>query len=440
MAAKLDIDVHDIDLVEIDERFALEFDGRRIMTADGKHELTHPAPSLLKHIRSEYGARGRVLLESNGSLSPLFFSSYTIYSDQQNFTAIGSWVRQHLSTILRQDASLRLAADPKSAMAQISRLEPLHAWLHDTLGKERFALLRRAAESAEFEANERLVDEFIDNEALKDINPGFVSAEEFAESDLVRMVEDLFFGMELERQSACFGLFGITGNQSLLAPLGLMLGKLTPNEYAQSIMGALQLVDGVQIDVAKEEFAEELQQHVTFARAADEYVNSYRKGLPSQAVRDIIARGEGAQIEFKSTIRRNLNTGKNDDVIVHAWVKTLAAFMNTEGGNLLIGVSDNGTVVGLDQDEFRNIDKAGLFITDILKTSLGAAALTNLRTNFVEVSNRTICWIECRQSDTPVFCKSKGQDEDFFIRLGPSTAALGPRDLLSYQKKRFGPA
>ena len=56
---------------------------------------------------------------------------------------------------------------------------------------------------------------------------------------------------------------------------------------------------------------------------------------------------------------------------------------------------------------------------------------------FVDVNGLNVCWITCGRSAVPIFCKAKGQSEEFFVRLGPSTAALGPRDLINYQKSRF---
>ena len=47
----------------------------------------------------------------------------------------------------------------------------------------------------------------------------------------------------------------------------------------------------------------------------------------------LIAQPEGQQLEFKSTSRWNLHAKKRDEAIESAAVKTVAAFLNSQGGN-----------------------------------------------------------------------------------------------------------
>ena len=43
--------------------------------------------------------------------------------------------------------------------------------------------------------------------------------------------------------------------------------------------------------------------------------------------------------------------------MTHAALKTIAAFLNTEGGDLLIGVDDDRRVLGIEHDRLENDDK-----------------------------------------------------------------------------------
>ena len=67
---------------------------------------------------------------------------------------------------------------------------------------------------------------------------------------------------------------------------------------------------------------------------------------------DLVSGGESDTVEFKSTLRVNLHTGKNDRNIEQAVLKTLAGFLNAKGGTLVVGVADNGTPLGLESDGF----------------------------------------------------------------------------------------
>jgi hypothetical protein len=50
----------------------------------------------------------------------------------------------------------------------------------------------------------------------------------------------------------------------------------------------------------------------------------------------LIKRGESKTLEFKSTLRWSLKEDRQDDKgVTHAVLKAIAAFLNTEGGDLL---------------------------------------------------------------------------------------------------------
>ena len=65
---------------------------------------------------------------------------------------------------------------------------------------------------------------------------------------------------------------------------------------------------------------------------------------------------------------------KHDEIITHAVIKTIAAFLNSDGGTLLIGVTDAGETCGVEHDQFDSTDKFLLFLTDKLKTDTAFAA------------------------------------------------------------------
>ncbi len=60
-----------------------------------------------------------------------------------------------------------------------------------------------------------------------------------------------------------------------------------------------------------------------------------------QTVLDIINAGENVTTEFKSTLRWSLRLQQKDSEVENEVVKTIAAFLNSKGGNLIIGVGDN---------------------------------------------------------------------------------------------------
>ena len=83
-------------------------------------------------------------------------------------------------------------------------------------------------------------------------------------------------------------------------------------------------------------------------------------------VRSLIEAGESVTVEFKSTARLNLHSNGRDEAITWAVIKTIAAFMNTGGGTLLIGVNDRGDPVGIEPDypHVKGADRDGWELSD----------------------------------------------------------------------------
>jgi hypothetical protein len=164
--------------------------------------------------------------------------------------------------------------------------------------------------------------------------------------------------------------------------------------------------------------------------------NPARREDPVLRVHRLINEGEGNRLEFKSTVRRNLKSGKNGKEIEFAWLKAVIAFLNSEGGTLLIGVDDSGRILGLAADEFENDDRCLLHIKNLFNQHVGAEFSDFVDFNLVEVEDKKIIVADCRPAGNPVFLKV-GKNEEFFIRSGPSNAKLSPSQMISYiqQKK-----
>ena len=103
----------------------------------------------------------------------------------------------------------------------------------------------------------------------------------------------------------------------------------------------------------------------------DQYLRGHRNA------EELIKQGESKTLEFKSTLRWNLKEDRKDDRhVTHAALKTIAAFLNTEGGDLLLGVADDGAVVGIERDRLDNDDKFMLHLAQVVRNGLGARAGT----------------------------------------------------------------
>lgn len=146
--------------------------------------------------------------------------------------------------------------------------------------------------------------------------------------------------------------------------------------------------------------------------------------------------GENETTEFKSTLRVNLRTGEKDKRMEDSVLKTLAGFLNREGGTLFVGVADDGTPIGIQADKFASEDKMSLHLVNLVKSRMGPVAIVNMHINYETHQETRIMKVVCQRSPAPVYVK-EGQTEKFFVRMGPATEELLVSHIPGYIKHRF---
>ncbi|PAP76375.1 ATP-binding protein [Rubrivirga marina] len=151
----------------------------------------------------------------------------------------------------------------------------------------------------------------------------------------------------------------------------------------------------------------------------------------------VAAAGESDRVEFKSTLRRALNPQVPDRVIEHEVLKTVAAFLNTDGGTLLIGVDDGGQPLGLDHDGFDSDDRMLLHLKNIVERSLGVAAFSSLSFRVVDLGGQRVLRVDARPAPEPTYLTDKVESDAFYVRTGPSSTSLSLRHAVGYIARTF---
>ena len=166
-----------------------------------------------------------------------------------------------------------------------------------------------------------------------------------------------------------------------------------------------------------------------------------------QGVAELLAAGESDRVEFKSTARVNLRTGQKDDRMEQVIAKTACAFLNADGGTLVIGVDDAGTPLGLEQDlatmKSPDLDRYELWLRDLLTSTLGQTAAVTVGIEFPSVAagedtDRTVCRVTCVPSPRPVYLRhGKGAAPELWVRSGNSTRQLTVDEATEYVMHRW---
>jgi type I restriction enzyme R subunit len=168
----------------------------------------------------------------------------------------------------------------------------------------------------------------------------------------------------------------------------------------------------------------------------DQYLRAHRNA------EELIKAGESKTLEFTSTLRWSLKEDRQDDKgVTHAVLKTIAAFLNTEGGDLLIGVADDGSIVGIEKDQLETHDRFMRHLTQVVRNGLGDRAGTCIDPKMQIVQGKSVCVVSCQRSPEPVFLKWEGTEVhpvgEFFVRSGAGTVQLSHDSTRTYTRTRF---
>ncbi|MUM76859.1 hypothetical protein GKC30_04340 [Pseudodesulfovibrio sp. F-1] len=211
---------------------------------------------------------------------------------------------------------------------------------------------------------------------------------------------------------APLSVFGDTLSLGVVVPMAGVIPSLGSDTFLQVFGSALALLGVAALYLLRRNRSriETLGMRHGAARNADDVLR-------------LIAEGESRGLEFKQTMRFNLKAGKNGKEIEHAIVKSVSAFINSEGGTLLVGVADDGTVTGFAEDSFANDDKALLHFNNLVNQYLGAEFSRYVETMAIQVGGATVIRALCMPARVPAILKN-GQSEEFYVRSGPASRQL----------------
>jgi len=182
-------------------------------------------------------------------------------------------------------------------------------------------------------------------------------------------------------------------------------------------------------------FAAATYSYARQSRSLKFLLNERQKFIPQ-----IIQSGETESIEFKSSLRWDLQGKCVNKALETVIAKTLAGFFNSRGGDLLIGVSDDGAIIGLafDYDTLRhkNADGFERMVTDIVTKKLGGDLSTKLHFTFARMEDKEICMISVEPAARTVYLQ-EGNNQIFYVRAGNSTRKLDVKEALEYARTRW---
>ena len=143
-------------------------------------------------------------------------------------------------------------------------------------------------------------------------------------------------------------------------------------------------------------------------------------------------RGDGPGVQEHSAV--GCRSGSQNKGLRDAVLKTLVAFMNTEGGTLLIGVEDSGKIFGLEKDlsiAGGSHDRFLQLLNSLVADRIGVQYSPNVIARMDSVEGKPVCVVDASKSAEPVFMSGQ-RGREFYVRVGNTTRSLDAEETLSY--------
>ena len=237
----------------------------------------------------------------------------------------------------------------------------------------------------------------------------------------------------------------IANRAFLTADTNINISNKPPNEYLHEVeenfSGALtkQFIPMNEELWKLENYEEFLEiRREIIAKCINEYLEGLimkQEEVRKKTTNEIIALGESISLEFKSSIQWDVRQNQINKKLRHSVLKTIAAYLNTEGGILVIGVEDNGNVLGLENDYSttdNSKDKYLNLLNTLIGDYIGLDMSPYIRIKIEKIEGKDVCVVRTEKSHRPVFMKTDGQEKQLYIRRGTTTHALDPEETYHY--------
>ena len=193
-------------------------------------------------------------------------------------------------------------------------------------------------------------------------------------------------------------------------------------------------IDDIKVDQTVVDFYQSCREKEKFEN--DQY--------PKMSLDECIQKGECEYIEFKSSLRWDYQQGKINEELFTPISKTIVAFLNTKGGTLLIGVNDDGEILGLEKDYEtfskgeKKSNKRDLFkrkLVEVINKNIGR----EYHNDWIEIDiceEEDICRVDVKKKNSPSYLKINGKSE-FYHRASASSQLLDAQQTTDYIKSHF---
>ncbi len=160
---------------------------------------------------------------------------------------------------------------------------------------------------------------------------------------------------------------------------------------------------------------------------------------PERTADELRQLSESVKLEFKSTLRWDVVQEQVNRNLQFSVLKTIAAFMNSSGGTLVIGVEDDGSIYGLEQDLKTLKDSTDIFeqtLVNLVVQHIGAEFAALVEVRFEEVEGKQVCVVDVDPAGGPAYLHTP-RGKELYVRFGNTSRSLDPQETVSYVETQW---
>lgn len=428
------MDSYNLEIRKIDSEFVLVNYDKPVFIAQGKIEVKSKSKSFLEYLLKDFERCAEISVKEDNTID--FngkFCAYAIYSDQKYLIedVNNKNYQDDLSNLqFKYDLSLITTSNgPPFETQQLGLLTPVRNKIIEIVGKENFLKMSSYAWGAHYDKMSEGLDHGVGEP---------ISDEEYKKSKIKEKLTNIFQGFSNEEKGAVSALRASLGNMSVIVPILLVSKNISLSEYTNAYMGI-----GDNFIYVYEDAEDEKEEKARYQQVYDAGFNNasiiikYLENTLKMFSEDdeLLNKDESINHELKSTLRMNLASKQKDERMVNDVLKTIVGFLNTKGGTLLIGVSDDKKLVGLEKDKFKNLDEWQRYLKDQINNKIGNGFLENfIHPSFIKKDDKDIAVITCDQLPKD---KTAFLEDSVYVRQTASTKKLSSKEALEWKENRL---
>ena len=453
MIGKSKMDVIHLQIEERDDSYMLVCGEQDIKCLFSDDYVSSDKKSLIEHVRDDFDRCGELGIEENKIQTNGIICAYHIFSIQKYKVENKKIYKDLLGLFnkcLKLDFSLIAEGHGLLEWKEVERLWPAREAIKEQIGESAFNdLTEYAWGSYYYQMNAMEDGEEYDG-------PGkFITDDAFKDTNVSKVILKSIQMLSIEDTACLSALLEVLEYRSILLPLLFLKGDITKSEF---ISGSMTIAGNV-LALAGEEGTNESHQESFnyYSNAANDCINYSKESkkdtaflmeesitheykaslrtaypkLPEPQVND------QNQMEYKLGGKTFSSQKKIQQFLENIVLKTIASFLNSRGGRLIIGVHEKDNdkeVVGIEREGFKSNDNYERHLVGLMNNAFGVNIVSKYISTYIKnIKGKDVCIVDIEKLQGKIIAYV---NDEIYVRTGPRVDKLTIKEVVKFVEEK----